>query len=263
MKTIAAQASASSPWPSGRSNRRIRISTADQTPAAAMTIPSPNGTWNSRPWARRRRSSSTERASRTIAASTNEKEPNVEMISSVAPTPATRCSNPGFCQVSGVPRTKRPGSLEGPAPAIPRLDVVPVADLILALLPAKVDLAPLDRGREVDQAAVEIAQHDLHLLKLAKVALKPEESLRHDPSRPAAPVAGRRLAERLACLLVGQLPAGLAQPREPLRDPVERRVGLVDGVVARVGHAPSSISCRGDVSRRATRSRTRGRTEGS
>src|SRR6266511_679296 len=55
-------------------------------------------------------------------------------------------------------------SVEGLAATVARIHVVPVRDVVLAELPAEVDLAPVDHGREVDQTAVDVAKHDPGLL---------------------------------------------------------------------------------------------------
>src|SRR5919202_3560996 len=151
---------------------RIMISTADHAPAAAITVPSPNGTWNSRPCARRRSRNSTETPVSTIAASTKENGPNVLTIRSSAPTAATRCSKFSRRHVSSTPSATRLGSSERLAPGIARVLVVPEGDLVLALLPAEVDLLPVAQRGEVDQPAFEVAQHDLHGLEVAERALE-------------------------------------------------------------------------------------------
>src|SRR4051794_22056188 len=127
--------------------------------------------WNSRPRARFRSSRRIASPVSTIAASTNENGPKVETMSSSAPTPATRCSK--FSR----PQVDRSGSSERLASAIARLEVVPEADLVLARLPAQVHLAAVAHGREVDEPALEVAQHDVHRLKLAKRTLELEERL--------------------------------------------------------------------------------------
>src|SRR4051794_11901524 len=198
----AAHTSASSPWPSGRLNRRMTISSAAHAPAAAITVPSPNGTWNSRFSARLRRRKRTDRPISTIAASTNENGPNVLTTSRSAPTPATRCSKFSRRQVSTTPSATRCGRSERLASAIARVGVVPEGDLVLALLPAEVDLAPVAQGREVHQSAVEVAQNDLHLLELAERALELEERLGHHAPGGAATVRGPGLGQRRARLLV-------------------------------------------------------------
>src|SRR4051794_34609265 len=144
--------------------------------------------WNSAPSERFRSSSSTASPVRTMAASTNENGPNVETTSSSAATPATRCSKFSRRQVA------RMGMSERLASAIPGVRVVPVADLVLAGLPAEVDLAAVAQRREVDEPALEVAQHHVHRLQLAERPLKLEERLRDDPAGLAAAVRGGRLA---------------------------------------------------------------------
>src|SRR5690242_6474088 len=173
----------------------MRMSSAAHAPAAAITAPSPKGTWNSRPSARLRRSTSTPIPVRTIAASTNENGPNVLTTSSTAPTPAARCSKLSLRQVPAMPSATRRGISERLAPAIARLRIVPEGDLLLALLPAEVDLVPVAQRGEVDQPALEVAQHDLHLLEIAERALELDEGLGHDAPRRSAAVRRRRLVE--------------------------------------------------------------------
>src|SRR6185312_7677782 len=143
---------------------------------------------------------------------------------------------------------------------IPRLELVPERDLILALDPAQVHLAPLAQRGEVDQSALEVAQNDLHRLELGEPGAQSEEALRHHLPRLAAAVARRRLRQRVARLLLGELRLRLAKPFDPLAHPGQRRVGLLERVVALVLHSPPSMRPRTDSIRRATKSRTRGST---
>src|SRR4051794_20491024 len=246
ISSIPAHTSASRVWPSGRSGSRNTIRSALQAPAAAITVPSPNGMWNSWPSARLRSSRSTAMPVSTIAASTNENGPNVETISSSAATPAPRCSKFSRRQLAT-------GS-ERLTSAIARIRVVPEADLVLARLPAQVDLATVAQGGEVDQPALEVTQHALHRLEFAERALQLEERLRDHASRRASTVRGSRLAEGGAGVLVRELRTGRAQPIEPLVHPFQRRIRLLHRVVAPVlGHRCGSPS-----SRRSASSRTRG-----
>ena len=125
------------------------------TPATATIVPSPNGMWKRRPSARFRRSSSTDAAISRMAPSTNEKGPSVLTASRMAPTASTRCSTPSRRQVSAT--VSFGCGSERAASAIPRVELVPVADLVLALLPAEEDLLAVTDRWEVDEAAVEVA----------------------------------------------------------------------------------------------------------
>src|SRR3954452_19929085 len=218
--------------------------------------------WNSAPSARLRSSTSTAPAVRIVAASTNENGPNVETTSSSAATPATRCSKFSRRQVARMGMSERLGGAPPPATrgakfsrrqgarmgmserlasAIPGVRVVPVADLVLAGLPAEVDLAAVAQCREVDEPALEVAQHDVHRLQLAECPLQLEDRFRDNASRLAAAVRRRRLAERRAGVLVGELDTRAPQPLEPLGNPFQSRIRLIDGVVARVlGHLGGS-----------------------
>src|SRR4051794_25374317 len=55
------------------------------------------------------------------------------------------------------------GSVERLAAAETVVELVPVLDGVLVVLPAEVDLAALTRGGKVDQPAVEVAQDDSRL----------------------------------------------------------------------------------------------------
>src|SRR3954449_9742335 len=139
------------------------------------TVPSPKGRWNCRPSPRAPTSASTPSPTSTSAASTKEKGPKVLTIRSRAPTTATFCSKLTRRQITPARRaaSRTRGSVIGERLATGEAGVrlVPEGDLVLALLPAEVDLAAVAQGREVHQSAVEVAQHDLHLLKLAERAL--------------------------------------------------------------------------------------------
>src|SRR5207248_859143 len=174
----------------------------DQIPATAIIVPSPKGMWNSRPSARFRRSSSTAAATTMIATSTNENGPIVLTIRSTEPMPAARCSRLSRRQVSA---TASPcsfsGSSERLSSGIARLGIVPPGDLVLSLLPAEVHLLAFAHGREVDQPALQVAEHDLHRLELVERVAKLEERGRHHLAGLPAAVRGRGLGKRLARFL--------------------------------------------------------------
>src|SRR3954452_14134146 len=151
------------------------------------------------------------RAVRISAASTHVNGPNVETISSSEPTAARRCSEPSTRQAA------RSSEILPPAEA--RIDLVPVRDLVLAFLPAEVDLAAVAHGREVDQSALEVAHDHLDRVELARRRLQFEERFRDDTPGLAAPVARRRLAEGFAGVLVGEAIARGAQALESFSDP--------------------------------------------
>src|SRR4051794_12720432 len=127
--------------------------------------------------------------------------------------------------------------LERLTPGVARVEVVPEADVRLAVDPAQVDLAAVAQRGEVDQAAVEVAQDDPARVELRDAGLQREERLAHLPARRAAAVGRRRARQRRARLLVGQQIARLAQGGEPLDDPRQLAAGLVERVMARVPHA--------------------------
>src|SRR6185312_17561 len=90
--TMPAHASASRPWPTGRSNIRIRIRIPASPPARAIAVPSATGSRSLNPRARARRISSTANASNASKSSMKVNAPIVLTINSSAPTPAVRCS---------------------------------------------------------------------------------------------------------------------------------------------------------------------------
>ena len=78
--------------------------------------------------------------------------------------------------------------VERATPAEACLGLVPEADLRLPLLPAQVDLAAVPQRREVDQPAIEVAQHDLPVAELEHRFAQLEEPLGHELARLAAAV---------------------------------------------------------------------------
>ena len=52
--------------------------------------------------------------------------------------------------------------------AVAGLELVPVADPRLAQLPAEVGLTPIEDRGEIDQAAIDVADHDAELLQLGE-----------------------------------------------------------------------------------------------
>src|SRR4051812_16934214 len=72
-----------------------------------------------------------------------------------------------------------------------RIQVVPEAHVVLAELPAEENLASLDHGREVDQAAIDVPQHDPGLLDRVE---QPPDLEEGDPDllALAAAAVGRR-----------------------------------------------------------------------
>src|ERR1700704_428805 len=116
-----------------------------------------------------------------------------------------------------------------------RVEVVPVRDRVLLRLdPAEVDLLVAAERREVDQAPVEVAEHDVHGIQLRGRAAQVEEGLRDRAAGVAAAVRGPGLGQRLAHLLVVEPLARVAHPLEPLGHPGHGRAGLLEGVVAGV-----------------------------
>src|SRR4029453_11600443 len=78
--------------------------------------------------------------------------------------------------------------------------VVPEGDLVLAELPAQIDLAAFQNRGEVDQPAVDVAKHDAGLLDRVEQSPDLEE---RDPdllALVATSVARSRLRERLVCI---------------------------------------------------------------
>src|SRR5947209_17970534 len=127
-------------------------------------------------------------AVRLSAASMNENGPNVETISRIEPAAATRCSGPSRRQAATRPRACSE-SLPAREPCI---DLVPVADLRLALLPAEVDLVIFAQLREVDAAPLGVADDDLHRLERGGRRLQLVDRLGHHAAGPAAAVTRRR-----------------------------------------------------------------------
>ena len=114
---------------------------------------------------------------------------------------------------------------------------MPEADVVLAVDPAQVDLAAVADGREVDQAAVEVAQDDPAGVEGGDAVLELDERLADDLAGLAAAVGRRAVGQRLAGLGVGQPRAGVAQSGQRAAHPAELRAGLLEREVSGVAHA--------------------------
>src|SRR5687767_5651002 len=195
------------------------------------------------PSARANSSASTPSASSSTPASTNEKSPSVLTIRSNAPTAATRCSK----FRSRAARTIRRGRsriVERAAAREAGLGLVPVADGVLAVLPAQVHLASVaDRG-EVEQAAVEVAQHDLELAQLHHGVAQLDEALGDGAAGRAAAVRRAGLGQRLARLAVAQAVACRPHLGDQLHDAREQLRCFLERVVALVDHAAAPAPAR-------------------
>src|SRR3954447_17100167 len=177
-----------------------------------MTVPSPNGRWNSRPSPRAATRARTPSPTRISAASTNEKGPKVLTISSNAPTAATFCSKLTRLKIARARRlagpTRESATLERLPARQAGVGPVPEGDLVLALLPAQVDLLAVADGGEVHEPALEVAQHHLAVAELHQAVAQGQERLRDHAARFAAAVRGTRLGQGLAGVGVAQLLAG-------------------------------------------------------
>jgi hypothetical protein len=89
---------------------------------------------------------------------------------------------------------------------------VPPGHLVLTELPAEIDLALLEDGREVDQATVDVADDDPSFLHRQQQPAHLQKGLADLCAGLAAAVGRRRVGERGVGLLVGQQVAGVAQP---------------------------------------------------
>src|SRR5437763_11666539 len=122
--------------------------------------------------------------------------------------------------------------LQRPAARVARVELVPVADVVLAVDPAEVDLAAVAQRGEVDEAALEVAQDEPALDDLGDAAAQLEERLADLLARRPAAVRRRALRQRAARLLVGQPLARVPQRGEPGGEPGQRGARLLDRVVA-------------------------------
>ena len=90
-------------------------------------------------------------------------------------------------------------ALQRPPAGEPGLRLVPEADLVLLVdQPAQVHLLPVSQRREVDQPALEVAQHDIDGLELAHGPAQLDQRRRHVAARVRAAVAGVQRHHRLA-----------------------------------------------------------------
>src|SRR5919199_4572500 len=129
------------------------------------------------------------------------------------------------------------GALQLLAPGVARVELVPEPDVALAVDPAQVHLAAVaDRG-EVEQAAVEVAQHDPAPLERRGALAQRDEGLADVLAERPSAVAARALLQRVTDLGVGESFARATHRGEPLGGPGEERARLLEGVVAIVAHA--------------------------
>ena len=122
------------------------------------------------------------------------------------------------------------------------LDAVPVRDRRLVEQPAQVDLAAVDHGGEVDEAALEVADDDVQALEL----LQPEGDLERGAGalgpRPGAAGGLGEQGELVVEPAVRQHAAGVADAAHGRADDRAQRVGLVGCPVARVQHRPARFT---------------------
>src|SRR3954447_4118887 len=133
------------------------------------------------------------------------------------------------------------------------VELVPELDVGLAVDPAQVDLATLADRREVDEATVEVTQHDLALVEAHRGRPQGQERLADLAPRPPASVGRRAREQRLARLAVGQPRTGGAHDGQPVGDPRKLRTGLLERVVAGVAHGRILLTARAGGSPRARR----------
>ena len=172
---IAAQTSASRFWPSGRSNRRTTIST--RRPGAGGGDHRAVAEGQVEALAERPRAQQREHAERHEDLGHLDERERAEGADR-----EQHGADRGRLLLELSRRKVRTSSaiVERAAPAEAGVGLVPEADLRLALLPAQVDLAAVAQSGEVDQAAVEVAQHDLALAQLEHRLAQLEEPLRDD-----------------------------------------------------------------------------------
>ena len=128
----------------------------------------------------------------------------------------------------------------GRRPAKPGLGLVPEADLVLLVdQPAEVDLLAVAHRREVDQAALEVAQHDVDGLELADRAAQLDQRPRRLAPGVRAAGAARRAPRSPRALARRARPAARARrgptPTRSATQP-RHRVRLLERVVAFVVH---------------------------
>src|SRR5918996_3158818 len=73
--------------------------------------------------------------------------------------PITHMRSAGLRDLSRSTEVRSPASGEGSPATVARVEIVPVPDLVLAAPPAQVHLTTLDDRGEVDQAAIDVADH--------------------------------------------------------------------------------------------------------
>src|SRR5262249_19069905 len=147
----------------------------------------------------------------------------ITAIRSFPPSPRrSRASWRGKSRISSVERL---------AATVTRLEVMPVADVVLSQLPAEVHLAAIDDRREVHQPPVDVPEHDPRLLDRLEQAPHLEEGDADLVALGAAAVGGGRLGEDLVRLLVGELVLRVAELAQELLQLRQEGVRLIAGEV--------------------------------
>src|SRR6476646_6657429 len=142
---------------------------------------------------------------------------------------------------------ERKSSVQRLPPTVARVQVVPPSHLFFAKLPAEVDLLAVADGGEVDQAALDVPDHDAGLLDRQQHATHLEERLPDLSPGFASAVRGRRLGEHRVRVGVGEHVPGLPQLTQQGLQPIEDGVRLLDREVALVDHLATrsgSVICR-------------------
>src|SRR3954452_9566886 len=131
-------------------------------------------------------------ASRTEGSSSTTRMRTLPMVGSQPERPLRGFLEPGI--------QREPAGVAG-------LRGVPVPDLGLVDLPAEVDLAPVAQGGEVDEAGLEVADQQIHLLELLEPERRGDRGLRAGDARvgPADDVGERGEAAVEALVLQGAL----------------------------------------------------------
>ncbi len=114
------------------------------------------------------------------------------------------------------------------SPAVAALDLMPVGDLVLAQLPAEIDLVAVTKRGEVDEAPVDVADNDPSLLKGAEQAADLDERLAHLATLVATTVGCARLGKDRVRLFIGQPRLGIAKLAQNRLNSAQQGIRLLD-----------------------------------
>src|SRR5262249_3454723 len=139
----------------------------------------------------------------------------------------------GRARADALRRSLGAAALQRPTAGEARVGLMPEPDLVLVEQPAEIDLLAVANRREVDQAALDVAQHDVDGLELPERQAEQHQRTRNVPPRERAADGRVELREGLARLRTvrDQDRARVLDAADSLGDPAADGARLLDRVV--------------------------------